>query len=457
MIERRPEARALHCVRCGGAIAIATIDAATVVCPFCNAPQRVPSSILDELARYRAGLDAERGRIAEADRARSTWERWSGGRGGRSPRAGLYFMLAVIFVVVPLLGLGIQALLTSGVMTARDTVYFGPGILGFVVVCYLGYVVWFYGGKRRHQRTPSALAEEIACPSCGASHALSAGQVGERCRHCNAPMFPSPTMIAHALDAARDAARRASMERYRAERNAIRALRAMSAPSLVIWISLGMMGIPLLIGTAALTITKLTDDRPLQADGALSLGSMWALSIALVAVVMLVVRHRRRTAARFQTALEGLARELGGRTLDGVDGTVQWLNAFWCAPYEATQLMVGRCYGAATATSRGFPVLVEVDPIPIASSTYVARVSIHLAAEFSSPYAPQGPLCDELARAGFVVERNGAGLVARASDLCVRSLRKTPESITGLVRVVTSLTALAEAMRGSPARPFPVA
>ena len=50
-----------------------------------------------------------------------------------------------------------------------------------------------------------------------------------------------------------------------------------------------------------------------------------------------------------------------------------------------------------------------------------------------------------------------AGLAARATEPCVKSLRKDPESIPSLARVVTSLAALAESMRGRPATVFPEA
>ena len=458
-------ARTVRCVQCGGAIAIGAPGSAPI-CPYCHHAQPVPQALGAELSRYRVGFDVERAKGAEHDRARTQWDRWYGGQTPGGQKRQTVLLIVIVYVAFPVVAaalfMGAQALGVRG----EDTKYVSFLLLGLLFTSVLGWQYVAYVRRQRSARPKEVLANELlACPMCGAPHAFEAGAVDARCRHCQAPILPSPIAMAHAIDAAKLARRRAAMARHRSERHAMRVLGASATFNgrIAVWWSLGLVGGGLIVAMTGATIDALGNPR-LPTTALPTLGLVWMVMLAAAIVAVLVLQHRRRLRARWKSAIARVAEQLGGESLSGVDASIAWLDAYWPAPFSITSLMVGRSYQAAAGIPHGFPCLVHVDPMPMSTkgSAQEARIDVLVAANVPNATETSWPairpetaaILSGLEHEGFAIHLHDAGLMAHATPPLLAIMRKAPERAALLASVGSRLSLAAQTMGGTPAPPF---
>jgi ribosomal protein L37AE/L43A len=453
-------ARTIRCEGCGSAIELAEL-APRVTCDHCGRVQRVDQALLDELTDYRDGV---RERLGEADlerRQAAAWERSTAAMTGKS-RAFMYVVPILAAVVFPTaVALTWAILIQQGVIAKEKIFYLSYILPGCVALGLGGYYAWYFTRYRRRKRDRAEpVAAAVRCPDCGSTNEIVAGQVIETCGHCGAALVPGEAARERGVDAARAEHRRAQMEKYRAERQGYAALqRAGMGPIGVILFAGGSFLLMLGGGTVAFTVMMITGDEPYSP----LIFPMWAVTIALVAGIVLAIRWingRKRTLREGVATLVGT---LGGRPLEGLPGAVRWLNAYWAGPIDPFEMMPGTYYGVGEAVVGGYRVLVDVNPKP-ASQQHRAWSRILLACTMGDESLPDEresfptdeaqDLVRRMGVAGFDVQVTDAGLTARADDDTLRGLLRAKQ-IAALSEPIVDLVRLAAALKARPVDEIP--
>ena len=278
-----------------------------------------------------------------------------------------------------------------------------------------------------------------------------AGQISQTCEHCHAPLVPSRTVAELGIDAVREQVRAKRLERVRIERNATVAVQRYAVRN-PLWYVAGSWGAMLCLGAVGTTVSVLAEPTVNGVEGLLAL---WSAVLVFAAVVFAVVGVRRSRARRWRDALDRLAGQFHGARIEGLQDTVAWLNEWWAASWEDSELRVsGTVYGAALF-AYGYPALVTVDPT--APGRYGnAYATVALAAwvpgvSDGSASAPPWTAEAESIRvwlngAGFALHCAAGALAVRASAGVVRALQSRPEFALGLSSIISQLARLARAI-----------
>ncbi len=449
-------ARAITCASCGGKIAVAGHELpSSVTCPYCKAVQTISEGQRSELARYQADVENELARAEQERDQLRTWDRWYGGRGGRSG-AGIGASLA-IFGVIAMSGIALafvaQTMMTSGDPSLRPLANMLPaiGVPVIAVVTIVAYSVWYYGGERR-KRAGGVPARTLAkCPRCGAESALAPGQILERCSHCGASLVPSSTMMDRGFGAAEAARRRAELDRYRAERRGMATVIKSSAGNIVPYIVVGSF-LPMTFGGAiAFTVDGIQKGK--MEPG---LGLLWAIAGANVIPLVFVYLWRRGRRERLRWVAESAAARYVHRTLD-FDGFVAWLNAHWAGPVALTEIYSGAYFHATSMVVGEYLALLVLNPSPIAEA-YPGYAVVYLAAWVpamhgrgtanASATAAERTALDAL---GFRVTVDGAGIRAYAQEPVAKAIAfRREDGGAILARVATTLAEIARKEHATP-------
>jgi len=449
-----PGAR-VTCRSCGGAIALKSLEP-RVQCPYCGNMQAVDRALLEGLARYQ---DSLKSRLDEAHRdldvARSYDLHY-----GRLKKGGwkVTALALLLFMGIPLVVIytGIY-LMKRGVLSNQDSPLITLAVLGATAVGVVIYSLWYYSGARKRRKV-SIGPSRVACPSCGAAHELTAGQVLDTCRYCGGALVPSAQAMAETLEEARQAARSARMERFRKEREGIATIMSYSAGGSVPYIVMGSFAVMLVPATAVFTFQMAVGKEPYNP----AIFILWALSVGLLAVITGLAVWRSRRKAQWKAALDGLGLKYGGRSFRGAREVVAWLNTYWPGPYDIVNIMAGYYGGGAAFMLKGFPALLFVDPVA-ASDKHRAKVHLFVAAfvpgvsDADDP-GGSGSVPDTFAawfgREGFPVTVQQAGLLAEAEEDLVRALRRAPAEAARLEPVFLKMVELAGALGAKPADPL---
>lgn len=457
------EGKGIRCARCGGTFPLATL-APGVLCPYCGAPQSMSGTAVVEAQQYRRDVFRE---MDAADRERdaaAAWGRWSGATS--VPVAALAFTL--VMFVVPLLVSLPGWLMAYGHLDVPPRVMSALGSTGSLcaVASMVGMTLAFVAlqSRRASARAERAALEggrEVACPHCGAPNRLVHGQHVSTCAHCRGALVPSRTVIRAGLDAARAERRRATLERYRAERRGMLGVASYSgtwqriAPLFYV-IPLA----PMVIGVCLV---------PLSAPGRHpSLGALLLVAVPLLLVTaaaagggaFLFVRARQRKAAA-RRALEDLAGQFHGRAIDRVEDLVEWLDARWAGPYDVHFIGAGPGFGGALIDAFGYPAAVVVNPVESRGAGHRTPTHVRVlvaawvpSASDGGPPPALGPEAQRtvewLRAAGFLVSCEEAGLLAMAQDHVVAHVRRHPEAAHQLAPVIGHLARLAHEVGAQP-------
>jgi hypothetical protein len=139
---------------------------------------------------------------------------------------------------------------------------------------------------------------------------------------------------------------------------------------------------------------------------------------------------------------------LAGTASSEVATLVNWLDAYWCAPYPATHVPYAYDHQHVIGRVHGFPSLIDVSPSAFTSKCagYGPRIEILLAVHW--PEHAQVPSTSELPQqADFALEVTPAGIRARASEEVLKRIQQQPAAALTLVPVAAEL-AMAALHRG---------
>ena len=163
---------------------------------------------------------------------------------------------------------------------------------------------------------------------------------------------------------------------------------------------------------------------------------------------------------RLRRGLEVLCAVFRGRILGGLQGTVAWLDRHWAGPYDVHDLTKGTYGDSAALDVQGYPVLVDVDPVPAAKQIRpraLVLVACELpgsgdAMETTLTLSPEARnLLEKVKRMGFNVETSEGGLLARADGLMVKRIVSDERALEGWADVMPLLARLARSMCSEPA------
>lgn len=427
----------------------------TTTCPFCGHRQALSSQTYVELRAYTDEVRRELRRADEQHAMVATWRRWTEGPAASAGRS--YVMAFGLATGLPLVaGALVFAMHHGGLLTPAQT----QPLLGFAIMgaSYLGlgaYVVWYLASRRREVAARSRTGRaEVACPNCGAPNALESGQALTRCTHCSAALVPSRTLMVRELDQVRAQARRATLERYRAERSTMAMYMQRDMSPYVIYLVLGSF-VPMVgIGTVAFTVQMLRGEEPYSP----AIFLLWGLTLGLLGVIAGVYLVRRHRLELWRQAVSDLGAQFGGRPLDGLPGLVEWLNRCWAGPYRVERLKRGHLHQIAELRVLGYHALVEV--MADSDQHRRPRVLALIAAwvpglsDGSQRRASLGPDAkwtkQWLLDAGFEVEISEAGLIAAATDETVKRLRRNPRALHAMAPVLSHLARLANEIGATP-------
>jgi hypothetical protein len=320
---------------------------------------------------------------ADADHSHAAhWNRWYGGTEARKRNHPLVAVLIVALLIVPLVGVGIGAQALGLSTQALNTIM--PIAYGVVMVTVLGgYFAWYFIGRSPPAKRRSALAPaSVRCPTCGAPHALAAGAVLDRCRHCGAALLPDQRAREHALSRAEGAALGAEIERHRAERRGMAALSSMSAGNATPYIVLGSFLPMTAIGAIWATVTALFGDSEEAPLGAV-LG-LWAFAITNVGLIAGVFVFRDQRRRRWERILAFATAPFRGTRLRDIHWLVAWLDRYWAGAVPHTELFAGPAFCAAELVAHGFPVCIHVNPVGM-TDEYPGFIVIRVAAWQAAP------------------------------------------------------------------------
>ena len=249
-------------------------------------------------------------------------------------------------------------------------------------------------------------------------------------------------------------ARRARIERYRAERSGMAMYSGgMRSGNWLIFIILGSYVGPLGIGAVGITLDMAFGSARFHPAVFL----LWALVLAGAGVIALLWAHRRAKKLAWRGALDALARQLGGYRWHDVKAMVTWLNTYWVGPIDVNSFVVGLYFQSAAGVADGFAFLVWADPVA-ASDHQEPRVQLYMAACFpgelgAPPIDALGPGA-QLSQMGFSCAANPAGIIVSASKDARKRLHRAPDARL-LIDAVWCTARLARALGASPAEPLP--
>jgi hypothetical protein len=449
----------IRCGYCGSGVTVEELEA-TAYCPYCG--QQLPLEPLrGELAGYQAAVGAKLQQIERERKHAAAWDRWSDDS-SRRPGRSMAVAFGLMMGVPVLLSLGGFLLYRVGALELR-----GPGLsITIMVASYLGvigYIVWYYRrrkGRSAQAQAPGAVA--VACPTCGAPGQLPPGQSAGSCAYCGGALVPTRTVMRRSLDEVQASVRQAEIMRYRKQREGMANVMAYSS-SATRYVPVFAMA-PFLIGVLVLpfgwTYAMVWGDEPFNPTVFLAYG----LVFGGVGGGVLFLRYRRRKRRALSAALEALARQHGGRVLSELKQWVGWLNAYWAGEYGANEIYQGPYGGAVMMDAAGYPVLMIFDAA--GQDQYRPR-KLHIllaawvpgASDSTSTVSPPmnqdaQPLRDSLARQGFTVHVDKAGVRAWAHDEQVKQLAKDPAALRELAPVITTITRLAQAVGATPVSPL---
>ena len=450
-------AHTILCDACGGTIPLRGIPS-SVACPFCKHEQAIDAARRRELESYQRDVGGAVDRAAAERVQAEQWDRWYGGRGGRSKYSAWAAPILFLCMLVPMIGFAFvaQAWMTSGrPMPALAPPLMSAGFMGIFVVVYGVYLVWFYGGKKRASAARAGAATAATCPRCGAPNALAPGQVLERCSHCGTSLLPSATLMRAGLSAAEAAAREAAMRRYRAEREGMASLMRMSVGGGSAYLIIGSF-LPVTVGAAVAFSADALQNGTKEPGG---LAMIWALAAFNVGLIALIWLWRRRIQRRWATMIRDASRPFPHRILTNLDDMVAWLNRYWAAPVPHEDLSAGSHLQVSVLAIGELAGLLVLNPTARSEGTPV-YAAVFLAAWIPSLHGRQAhdadrlaPLRTRLERAGFRLSLSEAGLLARADAETLRRLAKNPAAGALLAQMVGTLgeaAAVVEAVRVDP-------
>ena len=444
------EARTIRCENCNASFAVQGL-AGTVTCTYCGHAQRVDPALLEELRSY---SEKVQDRVAEADRERghaAAWQKTTDQISGKS-RIWTYVLAFGLMAGLPMICvIGGIFLLRSGTLPQEKQHYINIAAMVASLSGMLVYFAWYFAFGRKKKRTHVAGAT-VTCPSCGAPSSLEAGQTLETCLHCGAAIMPSEGARRQVLDQAREEARRARLERYRAERQGMAAIhgRSMTGTTLIYFIG-GSFLLPLGGGTLFFTFGMLSGSEEYSP----AILILWAMTLGLVGGMAGLILRQRARRGRLRRGLEHLCAVFRGRILGGLQGTVAWLDRHWAGPYDVHDLTRGSHNDSAALDVEGYPVLVDLDPVPAAKQVRpraLILVSCDLpgsgdAMETTLQLTHEARnLLEHLKRAGFNVETSEGGLLARADGLMVKRIVKDERAVPDWADVIPLLVRLARSM-----------
>jgi hypothetical protein len=429
-----------------------------VACPFCARSIVVPPEVLSRLASYRVEAGAVLAQAEGQRRIAAQWRSWTS-----SASSATHFIVpTVLLVVAPivLLACGVAAIQVGLVPHALEDflpiVFFAPFLVGLVV-----YIAWYVKHLGTAAATRGTGAGSMACPSCGAPNELTPERPVGACRYCHAPLLPSPTILRDLLAEAEIAARRARMERYRAERSGMAYYQSTSAASWAAYIAPLSLLVPLAIGTVYFSVGMIAGSE--KYEPTIFLG--WALTLGGAALLAWFHTWRRDRRARLQRAVETVIRGFGGARLPDHRAAIGWLNTYWAGPLLLEDLYAGASFEVAAGRVGDYPVLIWVDPVPLATD-FEAKILLLVAAAI--PGAERGREGGSLALAtrslearraleetGLVVEANEGGLLARAPAGLVRRIRWSPEDALRLAPALAAMVRLAMQLGAPPVQAIP--
>lgn len=426
-------------------------------CPFCAHRFALSSDALRDLARYQAAVHSALGHADEHHQHAATWQQIERQTRVSTPSALLAFGVGMGLLV--LLAMALQFGMVAGVVpTAVVPWVLNSGAL-LVVASTIVVSAWMSAQARKGPQRAEAGSARVACPSCGAPSTLKGGSVVETCGHCRAALVPSHTVMHKVVDRVRLQARAAAMDRYRAERRGIRAMASFHfGPSLPYILTGAPLPITGLCVIAAMGRFLFGDGNPLPLVATIAAAS---LNVALLTGVHAWrVSHRRRW---HQVAADLATQFRGQAAARPIDGTTQWLNAYWASAYDLRHLYPGPYHTSAVLDACGYPALLDLNPIASGARGSTSWMHILIAAaipdELADRQAPPPPAANAslhwLEAAGFQVTIERSGLLAAASPATLAHLRRRPETAHVLSTVVTTLAGLANALGAAPATAVP--
>jgi len=357
-------------------------------------------------------------------------------------------------------GMGFSVLATSGLLSSEAMPFLSIGFLVLVMGGTVATSLWLSGRKRK-ARMASAGVTPVACPSCGAPNELHAGQTLETCRFCRAALVPSGTIMQRALSRVDEAAGAAELARFRAERRGMSALMSRGAHRYTPYIIVGSF-LPMTLGAAVIAAAQVVFDP--ESANLRAVAALFVLGSLNAGILVLIYARRSAIQARWQKVADDLAYQFGGRRVTtGLAGVVDWLNAFWAAPYEVNFLSTSAYQVSLVLDACGYAVLVDIEPSGAHAQHYPARLHVLLAAAVPDaavtrpsalPHAAQAAHA-WLGAAGFDVRLTRAGLLAIARPATLATLRRAPERAHLLSTVVTTLAGLARGAGAAPVSPMP--
>jgi hypothetical protein len=439
------------CQRCGASFRIEAL-APTIQCPFCRHHQAISPEQLAHLAAYGREIGAQYAAADEHAQHLAGWRQWHGdSKSGSNLGVGTFFVFFAIFAVVSGgLGAVLAWLEIIKWVVIPTFVIMGGFTLGTIVF----YGIYFYRLARRGEvKAERAGVVVVACPSCGAPGELTPGEALDHCTHCRAPLVPTRAIMDQAIDAVSQARRRAAIERYRTEREAMVQIAARTANNALPYLVLGPFSIMITIAAVAFTKELLLGETEARPEG---LAILWLFVFGMWGVMLTIFVLRRHRRAQTDAALDHLARQFHGQRLGGIRATAQWLNSFWAGPFGIEQFYVGPGYGAAAL--RMGPYLALLDYNPNGAQNVKRRVQLLVAAwvpgasegrrSTQVPPAARG-LSAELAREGWEVELQEGGLVMRATAPLNKRLRD-PDALHSVAPAVDRAFRLVSAAGGQP-------
>lgn len=451
---RQEPARTVQCEACGAQIPVRQL-AAAVTCPHCRHDQRLDPALLQSLSGYQRGvqdnLDHARGELERAARSEA--------QHAAIKTPAIQYVLGFGFVA----GLSLITILTgvalmkSGIVDERTA---GP-LVSFAAVLSGGVGAALYGlstlvlGRLRKPKTIGLQTARVACASCGAPNHLTPGKPVDKCAYCGAAVLPNRRAMDQGTAAARDAARGATLERMRRERDVVAGYQAYALQGHTIALMAGGP-LTLLTGASAVsyTIDALTGDEPFD-PAILGLWGMFLTAFVFVFGVVAYTFYRRQS---MRSAVRKLAAALHGRELGELKDTVWWLNSYWAGPYPNNNLVRSDPYGSISAVVDGFRALVEYAPT---QGRYLKpRLHVLVAAWFPGVSDGSGravAVSAEARRAhqqlidqGFAVEQNPGGLLLRGGEPVLRAVRKNPARLEELAVTLQQAATLARGLGGEP-------
>lgn len=425
-------------------------------CPYCGERHEIGAARVGELVAYREGVDRH---LAAADEELKHVAGWAATE--ESISWSSVWPLLLVFMGLPMLfGVGMTVASAQGWLDDMDM---GRLSVGFTVVVNLlavGAVVVSFVRRARTRGDKARLGgSRVACPGCGAVNHIAAGQELTTCSHCGGALVPGQTLIAQNLDAARQARRRAEIERLAAERRGTVKLMSYSRSSrLVPLVSLGPMMLGLVVATVVGTKQMLQGTLQPRDAPAVYLG--WGLTTVLIGAVVVWVMLRRTRQATYDAAVEDLKPQLGpaAQSFDDIAHLAAWLDTYWPTDYKTVHLNGGTYFHGIAGHVHGYPVLIDLNPTP---TDKYRRQRLHLFVATT-----EGPAVDDASRhranllerameaEGFDVRSSEAGLLAIASKKVIRDVHRTPGSLHAVLPELARLTQIAAARGLSPAPPI---